>query len=172
LGDGGAVTTNNNELATTIRSLANYGSGKKYVFDYQGLNSRIDEIQAAILRAKLTRLDADNQRRREIAQYYIENIMHPDIVLPLVTDWHSHVFHLFPIRCIQRDDLQAYLSDHGIQTLIHYPIPPHKQHAYKEWNELSFPITEQIHDEELSLPMSPVITNEEIKKLVELINRF
>jgi dTDP-4-amino-4,6-dideoxygalactose transaminase len=172
LGDGGAVTTNDDELAAVIRSLANYGSGKKYVFDYQGLNSRLDEIQAAMLQVKLPRLDADNQRRREIAKYYIENNKHPNVILPQVTDWESHVFHIFPIRCKQRDKLQSDLREQGIQTLIHYPIPPHKQQAYKEWGNFSFPITEQIHDEELSLPMSPVMTDEDVKKVVEVINRF
>lgn len=172
LGDGGAVTTNDDELAAVIRSLANYGSGKKYVFDYRGLNSRLDEIQAAMLRAKLHRLDADNQRRREIARFYIENIKHPEIILPQVSDWDSHVFHIFTIRCKQRDKLQNYLSDQGIQTLIHYPIPPHKQQAYKEWNTMSFPITEIIHDQELSLPLSQVLTNQEVQKVIETINKF
>lgn len=173
LGDGGAVTTNNDELATVIRSLANYGSGKKYVFGYQGLNSRLDEIQAAMLRVKLPRLDADNQRRREISKYYIENIKHPQVVLPQVSDWNNHVFHIFTIRCNQRDALQTYLSEQGVQTLIHYPIPPHKQLAYKEYNNEFFPITEQIHAEELSLPISQVMTSlEEAKIVVELINKF
>lgn len=172
LGDAGAVTTDDDNLASVIRAIANYGSIKKYVNDYQGLNSRLDEIQAAILRVKLPRLDADNQRRREIARYYIENIKHPDIILPHVSDWNSHVFHIFIIRCKQRDKLQSYLSEQGIQTLIHYPIPPHKQKAYKEWNTLSFPITEQIHNEVLSLPISPVMTNDDISKVIKTVNDF
>ncbi|MDD3945782.1 MAG: DegT/DnrJ/EryC1/StrS family aminotransferase [Bacteroidales bacterium] len=172
LGDAGAVTTDDDNLASVIRAIANYGSIKKYVNDYQGLNSRLDEIQAAILRVKLPRLDADNQRRREIARYYIENIKHPDIILPHVSDWNSHVFHIFIIRCKQRDKLQSYLSEQGIQTLIHYPIPPHNQKAYKEWNTLSFPITEQIHNEVLSLPISPVMTNDDISKVIKTVNDF
>ena len=172
LGDGGAVTTNDDSLAEVIKALGNYGSKEKYVNDYQGLNSRLDEIQAAILRVKLPRLDADNQRRREIARYYIENIKHPDIILPHVSDWNSHVFHIFIIRCKQRDKLQSYLSEQGIQTLIHYPIPPHKQKAYKEWNTLSLPITEQIHNEVLSLPISPVMTNDDILKVINTVNDF
>jgi dTDP-4-amino-4,6-dideoxygalactose transaminase len=172
LGDAGAVTTDDDNLASVIRAIANYGSIKKYVNDYQGLNSRLDEIQAAILRVKLSRLDADNQRRREIARYYIENIKHPDIILPHVSDSNSHVFHIFIIRCKQRDKLQSYLSEQGIQTLIHYPIPPHKQKAYKEWNTLSFPITEQIHNEVLSLPISPVMSNDDILKVIKTVNDF
>lgn len=172
LGDGGAVTTNNDELAAIIRSLANYGSSKKYIFDYRGLNSRLDELQAAILRTKLPRLDADNQRRREIARYYIENIKNPNILLPHNIDWTSHVFHIFSIRCKKRDVLQTYLSEHGIQTLIHYPIPPHKQMAYKEWEKLSYPIAEQIHKEELSLPISQIMKQEEVNQVVKIINRF
>ncbi len=178
LGDGGAVTTNNDELANVIRALANYGSAEKYKNDYKGLNSRLDEIQAAILRVKLQRLDADNQRRREIAQYYINNIITTGIVLPIknqkfpITEYHSHVWHLFVIRHAQRDKLQQYLTNNGIQSLIHYPVPPHKQKAYKEWNELYFPITEQIHNEVLSLPMSQVMTDKEIHKVVEVINNF
>lgn len=172
LGDGGAVTTNNDELAAVIRSLANYGSSKKYVCEYRGLNSRLDEIQAAMLRVKLPRLDADNQRRREIARFYIENIKHPEIILPQVSDWDSHVFHIFTIRCKQRNKLQNYLSDQGIQTLIHYPIPPHKQQAYKELNNLSLPITEQIHYEELSLPISQVITNDDVQEIIHIVNNW
>lgn len=172
LGDGGAVTTNNDELASVIRALANYGSNKKYVFDYKGLNSRLDEIQAAILRTKLPRLDADNQRRREIAQFYIDNIKHADIILPKLKVWNTHVFHLFVIRCKRRDELQKYLMDNEIQTLIHYPIPPHKQECYQKWNILNLPITEQIHNEVLSLPLSPIITKEELKKVCAVINEW
>jgi dTDP-4-amino-4,6-dideoxygalactose transaminase len=173
LGDGGAVTTNDDELATVIRALANYGSNKKYVFDYQGLNSRLDEIQAAILRAKLPRLDTDNQRRRIIARYYLGNIKNPDITLPSHSALYaSHVYHIFIICHPHRDKLQQYLTENCIQTLIHYPIPPHKQLAYKEWNEMSFPITEKIHKEVLSLPMSPVMTDEEIGKVADTLNKF
>lgn len=179
LGDAGAVTTNDDELAQVVRSIANYGSAKKYVNDYQGINSRLDEIQAAILDAKLTRLDEDTQRRREIAEYYLDNIKHSDISLPFldsdtvsVFNNKSHVWHLFVVRTAKREALQKYLSENGIQTLIHYPIPPHKQGAYKEWNMLSFPITELIHEQVLSLPISPVMTDEEMRFVVETINKF
>lgn len=172
LGDAGAVTTNDKDLAETIRALANYGSSKKYVFKYIGRNSRLDEIQAAVLDIKLKHLDEDNALRKKVAKYYIEKIKHPDIILPKVENWDSHVFHIFPIRCNRREELQNYLSANGIQTIIHYPIPPHKQECYKEWNNLSFPITEQIHNEELSLPMSPVMTIREIEEVVSRINEF
>jgi dTDP-4-amino-4,6-dideoxygalactose transaminase len=184
LGDGGAVTTNDDELATIIQALANYGSNKKYVNDYQGLNSRLDEIQAAILRVKLPRLDADNQRRRGIAQYYCENIANSEITIPVTNTFFnprpfggiegtfSHVWHLFVIRHSRRDELHKYLSEKGIQTLIHYPIPPHKQQAFKEWNHLSFPITEQIHKEVLSLPISPVMSIIETEVVVNVLNQF
>lgn len=172
LGDAGAVTTNDKDLAETIRALANYGSSKKYVFKYIGRNSRLDEIQAAVLDIKLKHLDEDNALRKKVAKYYIEKIKHPDIILPKMENWDRHVFHIFPIRCNRRDELQNYLSANGIQTIIHYPIPPHKQECYKEWNDLSFPITEQIHNEELSLPMSPVMTIREIEEIVSRINEF
>ena len=172
LGDAGAVTTNDKELADTIRALANYGSTKKYVFKYTGRNSRLDEIQAAVLRVKLKYIDADNVARKHVAKYYIENIVNPEIILPKVNDWDGHVFHIFPIRSKKRNELQQFLINNDVQTLIHYPIPPHKQECYKEWNDFQFPVTEQIHDEELSLPMSPVITEEELKQIVETINNF
>ncbi|NDP22030.1 MAG: DegT/DnrJ/EryC1/StrS family aminotransferase [Paludibacter sp.] len=172
LGDGGAVTTGDDELAGVVRALANYGSTQKYVCDYQGLNSRLDEIQAAILNVKLKYLDEDTDRRRSFARYYIENIKHPDIILPIINDWDAHVFHLFTIRTSKRDKLQQYLIENGVQTLIHYPIPPHKQTCYKAFNEFSFLITEKIHNQELSLPISPVMTNVEIIKVVDLINKF
>ena len=172
LGDGGAVTTNDKELADAIRSLGNYGSQKKYVFKYLGRNSRLDEIQAAILDVKLKHLDDDISLRKNVARYYMENITNPMIVLPSVKDWDQHVFHIFPIRCKERDRLQDYLTGKDIQTIIHYPIPPHKQECYKEWNDLSFPITELIHNEELSLPISPVLTIEEARTVVEAINTF
>lgn len=178
LGDGGAVTIDDDELAAIIRALANYGSSKKYINDYRGLNSRLDEIQAAVLRVKLPRLDSDNQCRREIAQYYIEKIKNPDIVLHPPLTVHrspfnfSHVWHLFVICHPKRDLLQQYLTDHSIQTLIHYPIPPHKQRSYKEWNELSFPITESIHKTVLSLPISQVMSNEKLRQVVKVINSY
>ena len=154
------------------RAVANYGSTRKYVFKYIGRNSRLDEIQAAVLDVKLKHLDEDVILRKAVAKYYIENIKNSLITVPVVKDWDAHVFHIFTIRCKSRDELQKYLADNGIQTIIHYPIPPHKQECYKEWNDLSFPITEQIHDEELSLPMSPVMTMDEVMKCVECINGF
>ena len=181
LGDGGAVTTDDDKLADVIRALANYGSNKKYINDYRGLNSRLDEIQAAILRVKLKRLDDDNQRRNEIAKCYCENITNPDIILPVSRHYFepktqnlklSHVWHLFVIRHSNREQLQKHLTENNIQTLIHYPIPPHKQLAYKEWNNMSYPITEEIHKEVLSLPVSPVMTDDETMKINEIINSF
>ena len=172
LGDGGAVTTDDEQLAQTVRALANYGSSQKYVFKYTGRNSRLDEIQAAILSVKLKHLDEDNAIRKDIAQYYIKNIINESIVLPKVTDWNSHAFHLFPIRCSKREQLQKYLADQGIQTVIHYPIPPHQQQCYKDWHNRSYPITEQIHKEELSLPISQVLTQQERERVVEAINQF
>lgn len=172
LGDAGAVTTNDEELAKIIRAVANYGSQRKYVFKYIGRNSRLDEIQAAILDVKLKHLDEDIAIRKQIAKYYIDNITNPAIITPIVKDWDAHVFHIFTIRCKRRDELQKYLFDNGVQTVIHYPIPPHKQECYKEWNDWSFPITEQIHNEELSLPMSPVMTEDEIKSIVTFLNNW
>ena len=172
LGDAGAVTTNDEKLANIIRSLSNYGSTKKYVFKYSGRNSRLDEIQAAVLDIKLKYLDNDIALRKQIAKYYIENISNSNIILPKVKDWDSHVFHLFPIRCKYRDILQKFLTDNGVQTLIHYPIPPHKQECYKEWNNMIFPITEKIHNEELSLPIGPTMKYEEIKYIVDTVNSF
>jgi dTDP-4-amino-4,6-dideoxygalactose transaminase len=172
LGDAGGITTNNKELANIIRALANYGSHEKYVFKYCGKNSRLDEIQAAILSVKLKYLDQDTGIRKSIAKYYIDNITNPQIILPNIKDWNTHVFHLFPIRCKKRDELQEYLTVHKVQTVIHYPIPPHKQECYKEWNNLSYPITEQIHAEELSLPMSPVMAEGELEKITKLLNSW
>lgn len=188
LGDGGAVTTNDDELASVIRALANYGSAKKYVNEYKGLNSRLDAIQAAVLRVKLANLDHDNQQRRFIAQYYLENIVSPEILLPypmnsedgivgkssinIVSSLDSHVWHLFVIRHAQRKMLKEYLMANEIQTLIHYPIPPHKQNAYKEWNNMSLPLSEKIHNEVLSLPISPVLTETEVTQVVKTLNNF
>ena len=168
-GDAGAVTTNDKELAQVIEELGNYGSSKKYVFDYQGRNSRLDEIQATILNVKLRHLDADNQRRRAVADYYINNVKHSEIILPTPSD---SVYHIFPILCERRDELQQYLKENGVETMIHYPIPPHKQACYKEWNDLSFPITERIHRQELSLPCHPTLKKEEADQIVSLLNRF
>lgn len=171
-GDAGAVTTNDAQLADLIRTLANYGSSKKYVFDYIGLNSRLDEIHAAILNVKLNHIDEDNRYRKQVAKYYISNIKHPDIILPVVNDWNAHVFHIFAIRTKFRDELQKYLLENDVHTVVHYPIPPHKQNCYPQWNQLSYPITEQIHREELSLPMSQVILQNEYARVVELINNW
>lgn len=171
-GDGGAVTTDDPELAETIRSLANYGSTRKYVFKYRGRNSRLDEIQAAILDVKLSHLDEDLAARRAVAKFYTENIRNPAVRIPEPDDWNAHVFHLFPVLCSRRDELQRFLAERGVQTLIHYPIPPHKQECYAEWNSLSFPITERLAREELSLPISPVMTPEEVRAVVENLNEF
>jgi len=173
LGDAGAVTTNDDTLATTIRALANYGSAQKYINRYKGLNSRLDEIQAAVLDEKLNHLDTENNIRREIAEYYISNITNPLITLPQIPEnKREHVWHLFVICTQERDRLQQYLTNHGIQTLTHYPIPIHHQEAYAELSDLSLPITEAIHKEVLSLPISPVLTNDELKTIVEVLNSF
>lgn len=173
LGDGGAVTTDDTELAETVRSLANYGSGQKYVFKYRGMNSRLDEIQAAVLDVKLKYLDEDNCRRKETARRYLDGIKNERIILPVGDDEIcGNVFHIFPVRTLERDALQSYLKENGIQTLIHYPIPPHKQEAYREWEELSFPVTEEIHRTELSLPMGPTLTEEETEYVINFVNRW
>ena len=173
IGDAGAITTNDDDLAKVIRALANYGSNQKYVNIYQGLNSRLDEIQAAVLDVKLKYIDEENTVRKNIAKRYIAEISNPKITLPEnPADVNEHVWHLFVIRTENRDELQKYLTENGIQTLIHYPIPPHKQQAYKEWNDQSFPISEKIHEEVLSLPISPVMTEEEVEKVIEIVNRF
>jgi len=178
LGDGGAVTTDNDELAGVIRSLANYGSARKYVHEYKGLNSRLDEIQAAVLRVKLPRLDMDNAIRRKIAAYYLENIRHRDIILPYPSDSKNgsdtaaHVWHLFVVRHPDRDRLQNHLAEKGIQTLIHYPTPPFRQKAYEELDSKEFPVSEQIHREVLSLPISQVLEMEMAGKVVEVINQM
>lgn len=171
-GDAGAVTTNDKVLADTIRALANYGSRKKYVFKYIGRNSRIDEIQAAVLDVKLKHLDDDNKHRKEIARYYYDHIKNPLIKLPIRLNDENNVYHIFPILCSERDELQTYLKENGIQTLIHYPIPPHKQECYKDWNNWHLPITEQIHSQELSLPISPVMTLQEAEQVVDSVNVF
>ncbi len=172
LGDGGAVTTNDEELALAIKALANYGSHKKYENLYKGFNSRLDEIQAAMLRVKLKYIDEESKKRREIANYYLQNIKNGNIILPTVRDEDNHVWHLFVIRTKNRDELQRYLLDNEIQTLIHYPIPPHKQNSYKEWNNESYEISEKIHNEALSLPISSVQSFEDTIKITNLIDNF
>ena len=179
LGDGGAVKTNDDELAEVVRTIANYGSKVKYHNQYKGLNSRLDEIQAAVLRVKLKRLDKDNRKRNETAEYYINNITTPGITLPVQlsdkkapSGLNSHVWHLFVVLHPFRDKLQKFLSDNQIQTLIHYPVPPHKQQAYKEMNNMSFPVTEKIHREIISLPISPVMEPFERENVVEVMNSF
>ena len=173
LGDGGAVTTDDGDLAETIRTLGNYGSHKKGVNHLQGVNSRLDEVQAAVLGLKLGRLDADNALRREVARFYMKHITNPQIILPTesaVAD--EQVWHLFVIRCLHRDALQDYLRRAGIETLVHYPVPPHRQQAYREMNRLAFPITEKIHREVLSLPLSAVITEDELREVITAVNTF
>ena len=172
LGDGGAVTTNNEELANAIKALGNYGSHKKYENLYKGINSRLDEMQAAMLRIKLKYLDSEVEKRREIANYYLDNIRNDKLILPTLIAKDNHVWHLFVIRTNKRDELQKYLLENGIQTLIHYPIPPHKQNAYKEWNSESYPISEQIHNEVMSLPISGVQSLDDTIKIVDILNKY
>jgi dTDP-4-amino-4,6-dideoxygalactose transaminase len=170
LGDAGAVTTDDDDLSAMVRALGNYGSEQKYVHDYAGRNSRTDELQAAILDAKLCHLDADNQRRKEIASIYINKVKNATIVIPQSD--RDCVWHIFPVLFKRRDELQRYLREHGVETQIHYPIPPHRQRCYAEWNHLSLPITEQISAQELSLPCNPVMTDEEANDIVALLNSF
>ncbi|MFV5702767.1 DegT/DnrJ/EryC1/StrS family aminotransferase [Flavobacterium sp. XS2P12] len=176
LGDAGAVTTNDLELAKVIQSLRNYGSETKYYNDYIGVNSRLDELQAAFLNVKLPNLDAENEKRRIIAERYLSEIKNNKIILPTVplrgTKESNHVFHLFVIRTQNRTNLQDYLYRNGIQTVIHYPVPPHNQKALSDWNHLSFPITQKIHDEVLSLPISPVLTMDEVDYIVSILNKY
>lgn len=171
LGDAGAVTTNDLELAKAVRTLGNYGSSHKYVFDYQGKNSRMDDIQAAVLDVKLKYLDKDNARRKEIAHYFEQHIKNDRITIPAALN-RDNVYHIFPILCTERDRLQEYLKENGVQTMIHYPIPPHKQKAYKEWNALSFPITERIHREELSIPCNQTMSLGDAEQIATLLNNF
>jgi dTDP-4-amino-4,6-dideoxygalactose transaminase len=171
-GDAGAITTNDSDLADVVRKLANYGSKVKYVNEYVGLNSRLDEIQAAILDVKLKYLNVDNERRREISQFYRTNINNSELILPQIANEETHVWHLFVVRTKNRECFQKYLSNNNIQTLIHYPIPPHKQTAYKEWNQLSFPITDRIHNEIISLPISPVMTDTEVLTVTQIVNEY
>ena len=177
LGDGGAITTDDKLLSDTFRAIANYGSSRKYVFDYCGRNSRLDEIQAEVLSVKLKYLDADNRRRRDIAMSYIKEVNNPLVKMPSEDYWHDNVFHIFPALSERRDELQTYLADKGIQTVIHYPIPPHMQKCYASSdalviNSAGLPITERIHREELSLPCNPALTDEEVDYIIEAINSF
>jgi dTDP-4-amino-4,6-dideoxygalactose transaminase len=172
LGDAGAVTTNDMQLASTIKALANYGSQKKYHNIYQGYNSRLDEIQAAFLSVKLKYLDIETQERRKIANYFLENIKNPRIILPEPGKEGEHVWHLFVIRTKNREEIQKQLDEQQIQTLIHYPIPPHKQICYKDWNNYQFPITERIHEQIISIPISPIIEIHEVEKICNIMNSY
>lgn len=172
LADAGAITTNDDELAAVLFAIRNYGSKKKYENEFLGLNSRLDELQAAFLRVRLQDLDIHNHKRREVAKRYLAEIQNEKIVLPHYDYTENHVFHLFVIRTEDREKLQKYLLDNYIETLIHYPIPPHKQKAMKGFNHLVFPITEKIHDEVLSIPMSPVLTDDEVSRVIEVINKY
>lgn len=172
LGDGGAVTTGDEELQATIKALGNYGSHEKYKNIYQGVNSRLDEIQAAMLSLKLAHLDDETKRRQAVAKYYLDHIKNDLVILPEINQVESHVWHLFVIKTNHRQALSDYLLESGIQTLIHYPLPPHKQEAYADYSDLSLPVTELIHDQVLSIPMGPTLLDSEIEKVVEAINRF
>jgi len=172
LGDGGAVVTNDDELNRIIRAMRNYGSEKKYVNDFVGINSRLDELQAAFLNVKLADLDQDNQKRRQIAHRYVSEIKNNKISLPFWDGSANHVFHLFVVQTANREELQTYLKTNGIETMIHYPIPPHQQKAFKQFNSYSFPITEKIHREIVSLPMSPVLTEEEVSLIIQVVNQY
>ena len=172
LGDAGAVTTNDSELASTIRSLANYGSERKYVFRYKGRNSRMDELQAAVLDVKLRYVDEDNLIRRSVALDYIEHVTNPLVCVPSIDYWRNSVFHIFPVMCRRRDELQEYLHSRGVQTMIHYPIPPHRQRCYAEWGGLSLPVTERIHAEELSIPCHQAMNKKDVLAVIDLLNGF
>lgn len=172
IGDGGAVTTDDPLIATTIRSIANYGSVSKNMFRYKGTNSRLDEIQAAVLRVKLKHLEEDNERRKHIAKEYIKGIDNINIKLPVISDFDAHVFHQFPILCEKRELLMRHLENKGIYTAIHYPLPPHLQECYREWNHRHYPVTEYIHANELSLPISPVLTQSEVTEIITAINNW
>ncbi|MNS97161.1 dTDP-3-amino-3,6-dideoxy-alpha-D-galactopyranose transaminase [compost metagenome] len=172
MGDGGAITTNDEALAKVLFSLRNYGSEKKYHNEYIGINSRLDELQAGFLNLKLPNLDSDNEKRRAIAKRYLSEIKNDKIVLPFWDFSKNHVFHLFVIRTENRTHLQEYLAQNNIQTVIHYPIPPHQQKAFLDWNKLSFPITEKIHKEVLSLPISPIMTESDVNFVVKILNQY
>ena len=172
LGDAGAVTTDDDELASTVRALGNYGSSRKYVFDMKGRNSRIDELQAAVLRIKLKYLDEDNATRRAVAKRYISEIHNPELRLPGSDFCANSVHHIFPVLCKRRDELQRYLTDSSVQTIIHYPIPPHQQLCYAELGGLKLPVTERIHREELSIPLNQTMPKEDVDKVIQLLNDF
>ena len=172
LGDGGAITTNDETLAKVLFSLRNYGSSTKYHNDYMGINSRLDELQAAFLSIKLPHLNAENEARKKVAKRYLSEIKNTKIVLPSCDNFDKHIFHLFVIRTENRDDLQEYLLKNGIETIIHYPIPPHKQKALPNFNHLSFPITEKIHQEVLSLPINSVLSDVEISSIISTLNNY
>lgn len=172
LGDAGVITTNDSELAETLRALRNYGSHEKYKNIFQGVNSRLDDIQAAMLSVKLSYMDKEIAYRRKVAHAYLQGINNSKIILPPVLNEDAHVWHVFVIRCEQRDELQKHLADNGVQTLIHYPIPPHKQQAYKELNNNAYPLSEMIHEQVLSLPISPVMTDDQIAKVIAACNDF
>lgn len=171
-GDAGAITTDDEKITNLVRVLGNYGSSKKYVFDYIGENSRLSEMDAAVLDVKLKHLDDDNNRRKQIAKMYYEGIKNPAIKIPSILPEENNVFHIFPVFTEKRDEFQQYLKEKEIGTIIHYPIPPHKQAAYREWNDLSFPVTEKIHAQELSLPMSPTLTDEQVMFVIQTINNW
>lgn len=172
LGDAGAVTTNCEEVAQTIQALRNYGSHKKYYNIYEGFNMRLDENQAAWLKIKLHGLNKENEHRRKLAKIYDNNLKLKNLTIPFQADYGKHVYHIYAVLHPKRDVLQKYMTEKGVQTLIHYPVPPHKQEAFKQWNNLSFPLAEKIHEQELSLPISPVHTVEEIEYVCEVINNF
>ncbi len=172
LGDGGAITTNNKQLADVICQLQNYGSSKKYIHNIKGVNSRLDELQAAVLRVKLKYLNKDNEHRQKVANFYLQNIKNKHIILPNIPEENSHVWHLFVVRVKQRENFKAYLESNNIQTGIHYPIPPHKQNAFKEFSKIRLPLTEQIHEEVVSLPVSPVISHKECEKIAETVSKY
>ena len=172
LGDAGAVTTDDSTLAKTVRTLANYGSSKKYVFDYCGKNSRLDELQAAVLRVKLKYLEEENDRRKAVAKRFIEQISNRWVTLPDMETVSQSVFHIFPVRCKEREQLQQWLAEKGIGTMIHYPIPPHQQKCYHHWDKLILPITETIHREELSLPCNQLLSDEEVTYIIDAVNSF
>lgn len=172
LGDGGAVTTNDPDIAETVRALANYGSTQKYIHNLAGYNSRLDELQAALLRVRLKYLDPENARRRAIADMYYTGISHPLINLPSKPEASANVWHIFPVFTLHRDELQSYLRYRGIEALCHYPVPPHRQKCFPQWNDLSLPITENLAQTELSLPISPVLTDKEVNTVIEAINEW
>ena len=172
LGDGGAITTDDQNLYEKVLKLRNYGSSQKYLHDFKGFNKRLDELQAAFLKIKLSHLDLENKRRQKIAGYYLQNIDNCQLEIPFVPEYARPVWHLFVIRSKKRKELQEYLHIKGVQTLIHYPIPPHKQKAYPEWRELSLPLTECLHNEVLSIPISPVMSDSEVNSVVQVLNSF